>query len=161
MTAPKSGNSRVPDACRGRRPKFEWTPRRFGRSRVLFATAFARALCHSPEKSRTKMKPPRARTSPRNRKECFCRPQTILPRQRESGQPDPTSDTTAAFPRDPKGKDFARHTTPHLSPGPSLRTPRPSPLLHRCNTIAPPCTTRVAVTHLPLDRRKTSRLKSD
>jgi len=84
------------------------------------------------------MKPPPSRTSPRNRKECFCSRQNILPRQLESGQPDPTSDTTAAIPRDPKGKHFAGHTTPHLSPAPSLRTPRPSPLWHRCNTIAPP-----------------------
>jgi len=64
---------------------------------VLFATAFAGAPCNSPQKSRTTMKPPRSRTSPRNRKECFCRLQTILPRQLESGQPDPTSDTTAAI----------------------------------------------------------------
>src|SRR5262245_4810433 len=53
MTAPKSGNSRGPDACRGRRPKFEWTRRRFGRSSVLFATALARAPGISPQKSRT------------------------------------------------------------------------------------------------------------
>src|SRR5215813_447754 len=123
MTAPKSGNSRGPDACRGRRPKFEWTRRRFGRSSVLFATALARAPGISPQKSRTKMKPPPSRTSPRNRKECFCSRQNILPRQLESGQPDPRRTPPLRF-RVTQKENILR-ATPHLTSLP------PHPSEHR------------------------------
>lgn len=42
-----------------------------------------------------------------------------------------------------------------------LRTPRSTPLLHQDNTSPFACTTRVAVIDLPLDRIKTSGLKSE
>jgi hypothetical protein len=48
-----------------------------------------------------------------------------------------------------------------LTPGLILRTPHPTPVLRRCCTHHSPCTTHVAVTYSPLDRTKTSRLKSE
>jgi hypothetical protein len=42
-----------------------------------------------------------------------------------------------------------------------LQTPHPTPLSRRARAHATFCTTHAAVTHSPLDRTKTSRLKSE
>jgi hypothetical protein len=138
MTAPKSGNSTVPDACRRRRPKSRWARRRFG------------------EGSRRRRLAPRRR--PRNR---FGKHTKYLLFNHSQRTAEPMSEATAAIPHEARRKNLAPDTTNHFSAAPSLRTPRPSPHLHRSDPIALPCTTHVAVTHLPLDRTKTSRLKSD